>query len=289
MLQKRLSTLGELHSIVKTMKALSAASIRQYELAVKALASYTQTVERGLHVVVKDTPRVSVKNHSATSSGLAAIVFGSDHGLCGHFNEAIADFAIQRLSVYSDANEPHIMTVGARIRSTFEHLKVPIKERITLPSSTSAITKTVEHLLLKVDQWQQQNKAGKLIIFFNQYTNAQGYTPTERQLLPIDFERFRYLADGEPWQSNSLPIYTMPRNQLLSRLINQYLFVSLFRACAESQASEHASRLSAMRSAQRNLDDRLTEVTMDFRHARQAEITSELLDVISGFETIINS
>jgi len=74
---------------------------------------------------------------------------------------------------------------------------------------------------------------------------------------------------------------------LLSKLIHQYLFVSLFRACAESQASEHASRLSAMKSAQRNLDDRLNEVSMQFRHARQTEITAELLDIVSGFETIV--
>jgi F-type H+-transporting ATPase subunit gamma len=78
----------------------------------------------------------------------------------------------------------------------------------------------------------------------------------------------------------------MPREALLSRLLRQYLFVSIFRACAESQASEHASRLAAMQAAERNLDTRLEEVTMTFRRARQDVITSELLDVVAGFEAI---
>jgi F-type H+-transporting ATPase subunit gamma len=78
----------------------------------------------------------------------------------------------------------------------------------------------------------------------------------------------------------------MQRKALLSRLLHQYLFVSIFRACAESQASEHTSRLAAMQSAQRNLDERLEEVTMTFRRARQNLITTELLDVVAGFEAI---
>jgi F-type H+-transporting ATPase subunit gamma len=78
----------------------------------------------------------------------------------------------------------------------------------------------------------------------------------------------------------------MDRENLLKHLLNQYLFVSIFRACAESQASEHASRLAAMQSAQRNLDERLEDVTRIFRRARQNVITSELLDVVAGFEAI---
>jgi F-type H+-transporting ATPase subunit gamma len=76
----------------------------------------------------------------------------------------------------------------------------------------------------------------------------------------------------------------MQRETLLGRLVQQYLFVLVFRACAESQASEHASRLAAMQAAQRNLDERLDDVNMTYRRARQDAITAELLDVVAGFE-----
>ncbi|KAA3624930.1 MAG: F0F1 ATP synthase subunit gamma, partial [Proteobacteria bacterium] len=71
---------------------------------------------------------------------------------------------------------------------------------------------------------------------------------------------------------------------LLTALLRQYFFVSISRACAESQASEHASRLNTMQSAQKNLDERIDEVTMQYRRLRQEAITTELLDVVSGFE-----
>ena len=95
--------------------------------------------------------------------------------------------------------------------------------------------------------------------------------------------------EEEVWPSRSLPTFSMDHEQLFARLLRQYLFVTLFRACAESQASEHTSRLSAMQSAQRNLDDRLEEVTLTYRRARQTVITSELLDLVSGFEAITRS
>ncbi len=90
----------------------------------------------------------------------------------------------------------------------------------------------------------------------------------------------------EAWPSRCLPTFTMERNRLLASLVHQYLFVSVFRACAESQASEHASRLAAMQSAEHNLEDRLQDVTQEFRRARQTVITAELLDVVGGFEAI---
>ena len=80
----------------------------------------------------------------------------------------------------------------------------------------------------------------------------------------------------------------LDRKTLLARLLRQYFFVTTFRACAESQASEHASRLAAMQSAEKNLDERLDEVTTLYRRMRQEAITTELLDVVSGFEAVMH-
>jgi F-type H+-transporting ATPase subunit gamma len=78
----------------------------------------------------------------------------------------------------------------------------------------------------------------------------------------------------------------MERERLFTALVRQYLFVSLFRACAESQAAEHASRLSAMQSASKNLDERQVELLGEFRRRRQEVITAELLAVVSGYEAL---
>ena len=286
-LHSQLDSLEDLRGIVKTMKALSAASIRQYERAVASLDDYYRTVERGLYVVLRDihqppTPRPRAKD----SRRLAAIVFGSDHGLCGRFNEEITSFALQRLeAVPAETHNRLILAVGARVAAALEQEGQAIEEDFLVPGSAAQITATVQQILLKVDEWREQAGVHYLYLFYNRHSGRKGYRPTGFELLPINLKRFHRLEE-QTWPSRSLPTFTMDREILLQRLLNQYLFVTLFRACAESQASEHASRLAAMQSAQRNLDERLEEVTMVFRRARQNAITSELLDVVAGFEAI---
>lgn len=286
-LHKQLDSLDELRTIVKTMKALSAASIRQYDQAVSALATYYRTVERGLHIALKGTePATLPPLRHQEPRRLAAIVFGSDHGLCGRFNEEITDYALSRMdSSAADPQNRLLLAVGARVAASLEHEGQRIEEDFFLPGSASQITSTVQQILLKLDEWREQAGVHYVYLFYNRHTGGKGYHPTGFELLPINLHRFHRLEE-EAWPTRSLPTFTMDRDALLSRLMHQYLFVTIFRACAESQASEHTSRLAAMQSAERNLDERLEEVTMMFRRARQSVITAELLDVVAGFEAI---
>ncbi|SEN46179.1 F0F1 ATP synthase subunit gamma [Nitrosomonas marina] len=295
-LHKQRNSLEELRTIVTTMKALSAASVRQYEQAVTALAGYYRTVERGLHVVLKNTasaPPVTQNTsqqpkllQSRHRQRLGSIVFGSDHGLCGRFNEDITTFALERMqSSPADPNNHVLLAVGARVAASLEHEGHMVEDVFLVPGSASQITLSVQQILLKIDEWREQNGVHYVYLFYNRHSGGKGYRPTGFELLPVNLHRFHRLEE-EVWPSRSLPGFTMNHEQLFTRLLRQYLFVTIFRACAESQASEHSSRLSAMQSAQRNLDDRIEEVTMSFRRARQNVITSELLDVVSGFEAI---
>jgi F-type H+-transporting ATPase subunit gamma len=175
--------------------------------------------------------------------------------------------------------------VGARAAAALEHAGRQIDQTLLVPGSADQITRTVQRMLVQLDAWQADAAVVRVRLFYNRHAGRKSYQPTDVDLLPVDLERFRGLAE-KPWPSRSLPTFSMPRPVLLQRLVRQYLFVALFRACAESQASEHASRLAAMQAAQRNLDERLDEVTMTYRRARQNDITAELLDVVAGFEAI---
>jgi len=287
LLHKQLESLDELRTVVRTMKALSAASIRQYEQAVRALAGYYRTVERGLHVVLKDLePSHLTALPTRVPLRLAAIVYGSDHGLCGRFNEEIAAFALQRMDASAAARDNRLLlAVGARVAATLEQAGQPVEEDFLVPGAANQITATVQQILLKIDEWREQAEVHYVYLFYNRHTGDKHHHPTGVELLPVNLHRFHHLEE-EAWPSRSLPTFTMEREVLLRRLLRQYLFVTLARACAESQASEHASRLAAMQAAERNLDERFDEVTMIFRRARQSVITSELLDVVAGFEAI---
>lgn len=286
-LQRRIDTLSELHTIVRTMKALSAASIRQYEQAAEALEDYYRTVELGLRVALRDTgDSAAPAGRRGRAAHLAAIVLGSDHGLCGRFNEDIAAHAVQRMDrATADPANRLLMAVGARIAAELEESGQDVEEIFLVPGSAARITSTVQQILSKIDEWRSESDISHLYLFYNRHRSGGRYRPTAVKLLPVDLRRFRQ-AEAGSWPSRRLPAFTMERKHLLAALLRQYFFVSLFRACAESQASEHASRLAAMQSAEKNLEERLEEVATLFRRLRQEAITTELLDVVSGFEAV---
>ena len=109
------------------------------------------------------------------------------------------------------------------------------------------------------------------------------YTPVGQRLLPLD-ETWRRGLVQLPWPTRNLPEPMGGGSATLRALIREYVFVSLFRACAESLASENASRRAAMERADRNIDELLEQLRGDFHRLRQSGIDEELFDVISGFE-----
>ena len=88
------------------------------------------------------------------------------------------------------------------------------------------------------------------------------------------------------WESKSLPIFRMDGDKIFSSLIREYLFVSLYRAFAESLASENASRLASMQNAEKNIEEQLLDLHVQFHRTRQMTITEELLDIVAGFEAL---
>jgi F-type H+-transporting ATPase subunit gamma len=281
-IRQRLATLGELQSLVRSMKALAASSIHQYELAVHALDGYFRTVELGLHVVLREHPPAAEPHRR--EDRFAAIVFGSDYGLCGRFNEELADHVLAQMDAIAPARRDwHVLAVGARVAAVLERENRPVQEQLSVPGSASGITGTVRRTLLHVERWRRDERVTHVHLFYNRHLSSRRYQPLGIQLLPVTVHRFHRLEE-EPWPSRVLPTFTMTREDLFLALLEQYFFVTLFRACAESLASENGSRLAAMQNAEKNLEERHAEVVGEFRRRRQEAITGELLDLLSGFE-----
>jgi F-type H+-transporting ATPase subunit gamma len=280
--RQRLATLQELQSIVASMKALAASSIHQYQRAVHALASYHRSIELGLHVVLRDaSPRASP---AARSRRPAAVVFGSDYGLCGRFNEDIVEYAHGQMTAIAAGNDWRVLVLGARAAALLgQHRR--LEPAPQLPASAPAITGTVRRILQQVQAWRSHAEVTEVHVFYQRSLSSTRYRPVGLRMLPVPVERFRELEEA-PWPSRSLPTYTLPAERLLTALLQQYFFVVLFRACAESLASEHGSRLAAMQVAEKNLDERRGDVLAQYRRRRQDAITAELLDLVAGFQTL---
>jgi F-type H+-transporting ATPase subunit gamma len=285
-LQRRIASVGDLLSVVRTMKALAAVSIRQYEKAVEALLDYSRTVELGAQVLVRERRDELSLNAPRGESKLGAIIFGSDQGMCGQFNEEIATYALTMMDEL-DARRAgrRVLAIGGRVSGHLLAAKQPLEELFSTPASTGGITPLVQDILLQIDQWGAQDGVQQVYLFFNTLDRGASYSPHNLHLLPMDVERLQRLAK-RPWPSPVLPTFHMDWNRLFSALVRQYLFISIYQAAATSLASENAARLAAMQAAEKNIQEHIAELTIRYHQQRQTAITEELLDIVSGFEVL---
>ncbi|MFO7623261.1 MAG: F0F1 ATP synthase subunit gamma [Anaerolineales bacterium] len=285
-LKRRINSAEDLQSIVRTMKALAAVSIRQYEKAVESLVEYNRTTELSLHVVLTDRGQELLEEEKKPGGRVGAIIFGSDQGMCGQFNDVIADYALSNLIEMGISEDKWmLMSVGIRVDGRLQDAGYPVQKHLSLPGSVSGISSKVQTMVMTLDAWRLNRGVNTVYLFYNRPTSGATYRPTTVRLLPIDVERLRSM-ETKTWPSHILPTFTMDRQRLLRALIRQHLFVLSFRAFAESLASENAARLSAMQSAEQNIDDRLLLLNQEYHGLRQNSITSELLDIVSGFEVL---
>jgi len=283
-LSDALETAGDIKSIVRTMKALSAASIRQFEQAEEALGDYEHTIDLGLTALLRDRrarglslPRTGAEGSSRT----ALIVIGSERGLCGRYNETVTRHALDRI----EGPETLLAVIGLRAVPRLESAGHSVDTLFPLPGSVAGLSNLVQSVIVQSDRWQREGGIGRIRLAHNRREGRSLAKPVERQLLPLPDAYLDSLLDA-PWPGRGLPFFRMSPPALLSWLVQQRLFVSLYRALAEALASEHATRLAAMQGAERNIEERRADLMQVYRVMRQETITRELMDVVSGFEAV---
>ena len=277
---------GDLQSVVRTMKAVAASSIGQYEKSVLALADYYRTVERGLGACFRESgpaPLIAVRKRPAVSGAIGAVVFGSDQGLVGQFNDVVAEYAVKTLAALPA--KPEAWAVGERVHARLADAGLTLMGLFIVPNSVKAITPLVGQILVESETRHSQGEITELHLFYNRPTSGAVYAPVSQRLLPLD-ETWRSKLAEFLWPTGNLPEVMGGGTAALRALIREYLFVSLFRACAESLASENASRLAAMQRADKNIDEWLEDLNKTFHRLRQSGIDEELFDVISGYEAL---
>jgi F-type H+-transporting ATPase subunit gamma len=290
-LKRKIKVTRDLHAVVRTMKSLSAVNLRHYERALHALDEYSRGVRLGLHLVLQPDAAGAESGPQAREGGrlLGAVVFGSDQGLCGQFNERIAAYAADAL--LPAVAGAHIVAVGERVAAHLEDRGCRVERRIAVPSSTAGTTPVVQELLLQVDEWRAQHGIGKAVLYFNRPASGASFVQCLRQLLPIE------LADLQKSEAPEAALSQGPapaagaeapwdRAALLPPLVREHLFVTLYQALVQSIASENLSRFTAMQAAEHNVEEALRELRTRYHLQRQTAVTAELLDIVAGFEAL---
>jgi F-type H+-transporting ATPase subunit gamma len=285
-LRRKIAGAGDLQSVVRTMKTVAASRIGQYEKSVSALADYYRTVELGLGACFRENgaePLIAERKGKTVAGAIGAIVFGSDQGLVGQFNDVVADYAVKALAALP--RKPEVWAVGERVHERLADAGLPLIGLFTLPNSVKAITPLVGQILVESEARQRHGEITELHLFYNRPTSGAVYAPISQRLLPLD-ESWRDKLTEVPWPAGNLPEVMGGGSTTLRVLIREYLFVSLFRACADSLASENASRLATMQRADKNIDELLEDLNRTFHRLRQNGIDEELFDIVSGFEAL---
>jgi F-type H+-transporting ATPase subunit gamma len=270
------------------MKALAASSITQYLRAVESLHQYARTVESGLALCLRESGLIgqfAMKPRPVASRG--AIVFGSDQGLVGRFNESLMEF-VDRTLLPLPGKTTHLWVVGERMRDLVTDANHPPPVTLTVPQSVDAIASLVSQILVEVTKSGLAGNAGEIYLFHNQPSGESSYVPTGRRLLPLDARWQKELA-AQPWPTRALPEVVGSVSATLEAFIREYLFVLLFEASAQSLAGENASRLAGMQRAEDSIAKILDELTRLFHRTRQQAIDEELFDVVSGYESLTQS
>jgi F-type H+-transporting ATPase subunit gamma len=280
-LRNRVDGAEDLQAVVRTMKALSASSITQYEQAVEALNEYYHTVELALMASFKKQQLLlpSVASNKPPLNTVV-IVFGTDQGLVGQFNDTLLEYVKTKLTNLQ--GNLKVWAVGERMRDHLLDSNISLEGYFNVPNSVEMITSSVSEILsATTDTWEAHSSNAMYLFHQRPSDLSVQYEAVERRLLPLDKEwQARY--QHQPWPHNNVPEVLGNEQATLSALLREYLFVCLYQSCAESLASENASRLAAMQRADKNIDEMLGSLKQAYHQQRQEEIDSELFDVIAS-------
>ena len=196
-LRRKINSAGDLQSVVRTMKALAASSIGQYEKTVRALSDYYRTVELGLVACFrgsKPTALRAARKGQPDESAIGAVVFGSDQGLVGQFNDVVADYAIKTLAALP--GKAQVWAVGERVQARLKDAGLPLMGLFTVPNSVQAITPLVGQIQIESEAHRAKGAYARLYVFYNRPQSAALYEPVNQRLLPLDAPWQQGLANG---------------------------------------------------------------------------------------------
>jgi F-type H+-transporting ATPase subunit gamma len=283
-LRHQLEGARQLGSVVRAMKAISASSIVQYELAAAALSQYQHCVELGLSLCLDDEqPPLAADPIRAGKSQAGALVFGSDQGLVGRFNEVIGDVAAGALGKLPGPKT--VWAVGERVCLPLEAAGLTVTKRFVVPTSVGAITALVTEIQIEIESHAANHPHCEILVFHNSPRSAAHYEGVSQRLLPLDAAWHKGIREI-PWPNARLAQPLGDRTATLAGLIHELLFICLYRASAESLASENASRLESMQRAQDNIESVAGDLQQSLNRLRQSSIDEELFDVIAGFNAL---
>ena len=281
-IKKRITSVKSTQQITKAMKMVAAARFRKAGQAIEAARPYAAKMQQVLaSLALREDPAAHplLQKHDRRGKALV-LVMSSDRGLCGGFNLNVAKAAEQFVRNNADGFDSYeVVVIGRKGR---EQLKTRglIPDKVYEDVTADATYATAALIGQEVVQGYEQGDVDAVYLVYNAFFSAIRQEVTVDQLLPIT------PAEAEAEVFPVQPLYEPARGEVLSSILPKHVEVQIYRAFLESLASEHGARMSAMESASKNASEMIAALTLQYNRVRQAVITTELVEIISGASSV---
>jgi F-type H+-transporting ATPase subunit gamma len=294
--KNRIDSVKNIQKITRAMEMVAAARLRRAEQRIEQLRPYADALRRMTRKAAEDAgdlPRVPILEEHEETRTVGLLLVAGDRGLAGGFNSNIvrAGTAAGR-EHESEGRSSAYYASGQRPASSLSFRGIEPAESFTgftdRPAYADARRIAERLMAAYIDEDVDQVE-----VFYNRYISSMSQEVTRETLLPL--QRATILQessddeeseDGQDEGPGPLVEYEPDPEEILKRLVPDYVEVSIFRALLESSASEHGARMTAMRSASDNASTMIDDLTMEMNRARQAEITQEIMEVVGGAEAL---
>jgi F-type H+-transporting ATPase subunit gamma len=284
-LRNRIASVKATQQITKAMQMVAAAKLRRAQLAAEAGRPYAERMAKVLANLAggvtagPDTPRILTGTGGDNTHLL--VVCTAERGLCGAFNSSIARLARDHANrLMAQGKTVKILCVGKKgydiLRRTFAR---QIIELVDLRSVRNVGYENAEEIARKVVSLFDKGEFDVATLFYSRFKSVIAQIPTAQQIIPAQIS-------SEGGTSDSVYEYEPSQNEILESLLPRNLAIQIFTALLENAASEQGARMSAMDSATRNAGEMIKKQTLIYNRTRQAQITKELIEIISGAEAL---
>ncbi len=287
-LKNRISSVKSTRKITSAMKMVAASKLRRAQELAESSRVYADSLSFILSSLAGNTknspdlPEILTGRENSKISLL--IINSSDRGLCGGFNSNLFRNAKNWISEQQEKGKSvKIITVGKKASSFYKKTDLDVIANFDDLNSNNKQLQVSEEIKNKIMELFENNEIDEVSILFNKFVSVITQEPTYQSLIPLSKEE----EDEEVTdKSNAVFEFEPDKNELLEYLVPRNFLTQIYRSVLESSASEHAARMTSMDNATRNAGDMIDGLTLTYNRTRQAFITKELIEIISGAEAV---
>ena len=289
-LKKRIASVKSTQKITKAMKMVAAAKLRKAQEAAEQSRPYADNMENLMDSISRGYIQTDSSRNLLTGSDedktILLVLFTSERGLCGGFNSQVSKALREKIIELQNQNKTvKVLCVGKKgydiIKRQYGDL---IVEMIDLSSVKSIQYEDAKNISDKIIKMYFDAEFDRCLIFYNKFKSVISQIPTEQQVIPA--EKSQDETNEDQSKDNIFFEFEPNEKEILEELLPLNFAIQIFKALLESSASEQGARMSAMDNASRNASDMIDSLTLFYNRSRQAVITKELIEIISGAEAV---